>query len=135
MNKEKSKGTIKTFWDKHKKKILIIGSVAAGCVTVGLITRRGKEVLDSISIDFGDFKAGSCAKQNGIDIPDMSGMKCLDIAPDGDGKVVWLSDCTLKQMGELGENLCKIEGLDPDMVTTMVIVGKENIQNVKVATF
>lgn len=137
MKKEEIKTNIKKFLEKHKEKILVVCSITAGCVVTYLATmHEAKYILEDCRIDFGDFIEGVCAKKEHIEIPDMNDMRCLDIAKDGDfGKIVWLEDCTLKQMGKLGENLCKIEGVTQDMVTNMVIVNKDNINKVTRISF
>lgn len=120
---------IKEIWKKHKKKIIAVGATAAGCLAVYQITKHGKIVIEGIQVDFKDFVDGVCVKNDGINIPEMDDMRCLDIAKDvNNGKVVWLEDCKLSQMGKLGENLTKIEGVDPNMVTTMVILETDNIK-------
>lgn len=123
------KHNVKDLWRKHKNKILIgIGFVTVGGTIIYAIKAKQKSdyVLDDFKIDFGNFIEGVCAKREHISIPEMDGMRCLDIAKDGDGKVVWLEDCVLAKAGQLGENLVKIEGVDSDMVATMVILAKNN---------
>lgn len=118
----------KGIWERHKKKILIgVGGSVLGGVIIYDIVKKKDQIKELINLDF-NFKEGILAERDGISIPNMTNMECLDITKDGiDGRVVWMRDCTLSQMGLFGENLSKIDGVDLNTFATMIVLNKMNI--------
>ena len=120
---------VKEFWKKHKKKIIIIGSSIGSAATVYVLVKHvggGKKDILNLNMPLQPFQNGILSKRAKIEIPEMDGMICLDIAKDiNDGRIVWLDGSQVKLMGKVGENLCKIDGVNPDMLATMIILEKE----------
>lgn len=118
---------VKEFWKKHKEKIIIIGSSIGSAATVYILAKNVRfDKKDIVNMKIQPIQDGILSKRAKIEIPEMDGMKCLDIARDiNDGRVVWLGGSQVKLMGKVGENLCKIDGVDPDMLATMIVLAKE----------
>lgn len=69
-------------------------------------------------------------------IPDTELFKILDIADDVDeGCVTWLDGCKLSDCGKFGEEMIKIDRVNPEMLVTMVILAKDKLQNVETVKF
>lgn len=122
---------VKDWVRTHKKETaLTIGGIAAGTalVIIGVKKYNESKMIDPVKLfnfDFSvfldNFASKNIAEKEGLKIPDMGDISCLDLTKDGEnGFVVWLKDCGIEKMGELGEGLKKIEGLTPGTTATMV---------------
>lgn len=105
------KPNVKKFLERNGKKILI-GAGAAAIVAIGVLAIKKSK--------------GSTPSR---EIPETDGFKILDIGEDiNDGCIVWMNGCQLSDCGKLGENLIKIDRVDPKTMITMVILAKEELE-------
>lgn len=122
--KKMTKKELKKWCKKHKEEI-ISGSLTCvavfGVTTILIKHRKAAKIKDIIDNGL-DFKPFAIARKDKIEIPVFNNMSCLDAAKDGKkGLVVWLDDCSLDKMGELGSNLSKFkDGVFDKTVATMV---------------
>lgn len=115
-----TKKKIKDFWERNKKKIVIAGAAIVGTGVSLLMIKNCHGSSDAVE---SVFKSKPSRK-----IPEVDGFKILDIAEDvNDGCVTWMDSCKLSDCGKLGEGLCKIERVNPEMNLTMAILAKNEL--------
>ncbi len=118
---------LKEFWERNKSKIFIgVGGTILAISTINFIIKLRR---------YSNFKSFTF---KGIDpsrvkptreIPDVEGFKILDIGEDiNDGCVVWFDGCELLDCGKLGEELCKIDRIDPKTLITLAILSHEKLE-------
>lgn len=125
--KKWNKDAIKNFWREHKVEIICVGggaiitaiSVVAARSTLKKLEMDHTKLLNSVALNLDPTRI----------IPETEGFKILDIGEDiNDGCIVWLDGCKLSDCGKLGEGLTTIERVTPNMMVTMAILGKENLE-------
>ena len=113
MLKEKMK-QVKEFVVEHKKEIAIGVLVVVGGVTVYKIVKSTSKIttidLDSINYEYKD-----------LEIPKLDVGVIDDLWEDNWGKSLILNDCTVADMGKLGEEFLKIDGITKDTVVTATV--------------
>lgn len=127
-----SKKDIKEFFKNNKEKVIFFGGVAiTSLIGVGFycVSKRKPETDSSELHTICNALSGNIRPILSRAIPETEGFKILDIAEDvNDGCIVWLDDCKLSDCGKLGEGLSKIENVDSEMLSTMIVLAKDKIK-------
>ena len=106
---------VKTFVAGHKKEIAIGVCVAVGGVVVYKIVKKTLKI-DSMSDVVTDDSLWDQLTE--LEIPELEVGTIEDLWKDQWGKSLILNDITVADMGKIGEEFLKIEGVTKDTVVT-----------------
>lgn len=115
---------VKTFVVEHKKEI----TIGVACVVGGVI---GYKIVKSIPKVDEISEALSRSKViKDLDIPEMEVGKIDELWVDGFGKNLILNDCTVGDLGKIGDEFLKIEGVTKDTCVTAVVGLLDKVESV-----
>lgn len=107
---------IKKFVKEHKKELAIGAlTVVAGGVIFAITKKKPSEVITQSTLKI----PGSNIKD--LNIPDIDYGTIEALWKEGEGTMVIMGDITVGNMGKVGEQLLKIENVEPE--TTVSIIG------------
>lgn len=121
MLKEKMK-QVKTFVADHKKEIAICVGVVVGGVVVYKIVKKvpKQQTLDkAVDKSFGNFLGFIACKD--LDIPKTDIGTIDELWQEGDFKNLIFNDITVADMGKIGEEFLKIDGVTKETVVSGVL--------------
>lgn len=114
----------KEFWGKHKKKIILGGVLAAVGITAVVVgSKKKSEKHESVAglIEDNTWVANREKMDQRIAALDWKVGTMDDLWDEDDYTNAIINDINVSDIGLLGDEFCKIEGVSPDSNVTMMI--------------
>lgn len=109
------KNKVKEFVKTHKKEIALTAVAVVGGVIIFAITKKKPKIVTQLA------EAVPANKWRWIDAPELELGTITDLSTNGEWIDAIVNDITVGDLGRFGEELCKIEGVNPNTIVSSMM--------------